>query len=172
MTSLTQTSFKISQSSSDFINVVVNPLDSNKPAQVPDMQQFNSLCLTDSAHVTNPVNYHTGDIMGIVVWLRCHYSEMDSLFNNNPNRIYSLCYATLDSSNKIILNGSTKNPSIVPINMSTIIGGNSYTDELALITSCRVMSMGLQLLSTIETVTSTTVNYLTQIVSADRKSVV
>lgn len=156
---------QFSNSTRDFINIVTNPLDSNKPAQVPDLQQFNSLCLVDSAHITNPVNPTLSTAAGgIIAWVRCHYSTMDSANNPNPNRIYTLNYTSISSANVILSDAGGDTRSVVPVNMTTILGGTQYTPNSALITSCRVMSMGLQLLSTVEVVTDTSQIYITQIV--------
>jgi len=149
----------------DFINIIKDPLGSNTPAQVPDMQQFNSLCLVDSAHISNPVNPTlTLAAGGVVFWLRCHYSALDAISNPNPNRIYTLNYAPISVTNTMLNDVAGLFRSVIPVNMTTILGGTQYTVNTALITSCRVMSMGIQLLSTVEVVTDTSNIYLTQIV--------
>lgn len=99
----------IAPQTQSFMNLVVNPLDSNKPAQVPDMQLSSSLCLVDSIHMSLPLNVFGpagvgAAIRGLLIFLRTGYSDFDNKYcpPNTAKTWYSLGYVGINANGQPI----------------------------------------------------------------------
>ncbi len=153
---------KLNSSTNDFLEVVIDPFGSKKPAQVPDLCQLNSLCLTDYYELTSANNYSAVAISGALFWVDLHYTTFKNSSSNHNGLVYSLNYAPILSTGLLQLSAGNQYASLGTQNQATIIGSQfSIATITALITSLRLMSMGLKVLPTIEQVTNTTVNYIT-----------
>ncbi len=155
----------LSTSTLAFVKAVCNPIAADEPAQVPDLEQSDSICMTDYNETSRPVNNTGAAVSGLLVWLRVHESPFYTSNVASGASTYSLCYAFTDANGVMLPNSvTTKFEEYVPANLTTIQGGSGITPNSALVTGLRVFSMGLRLLPTIEYVTDTTLTYLVRII--------
>jgi hypothetical protein len=152
---------KFSRSTLAFVKAVANPIAADEPAQVPDLEQSDSICMNDYNETSRPVNNTGAPQSGLLVWLRVHESPFYTSNVASGASIYSLCYAFLDANGLMVPNSvTTKFEEYVPANLTTIQGGSGITPNNALVTGLRVFAMGIRALPTVEFVTDTTVTYV------------
>jgi hypothetical protein len=159
---------KLSETTLNFIDAVINPFGAQNPAQVPDLCSFNSLCLTDRAESTSYVNATAGNISGVLCIARFGYSNEHNARGSIPGLIYSLMIYGINSSNNLVTNNAVTTVSeILPINYSKICGNLiNFDNNVALVTKLRVFAMGLRVWPTIETITDSATNAIDTIYSA------
>jgi hypothetical protein len=151
----------LSRTTLAFVKAVANPIMADEPAQVPDLEQADTICMTDYNETSRPVNNTGAGQSGLLVWLRVHESPFYTNNVASGASIYSYCYAFLDSNGLMIPNSVTgKFEEVAPANLATIQGGGGITPNNALVTGLRLFSMGIRVLPTVEFVTDTTVTYI------------
>lgn len=150
-----------------FIKAIVNPLAAEEAALVPDMEQADSLCLTDYIETSRLVQNSTLGTSGMLIWLRCHDS---TFYTDNAGAgesiVYTLGYGFTDANGIMYpdtVSGHFKE--LVGIN-GAVIQGNALTitPNAALVSGLRIFAMGLRVLPTVEFVTDTAVNYMVRII--------
>ncbi len=152
---------KISKSTLAFVKAVMSPIMADEPAQVPDLESSDTLCLTDYNEVSRPLNNNAASAPGLLVWLRAHESTVYTNLVSPGGLVYSVCYAFCDANGLLLPNTATgKFDEYVPSNILTIQGGSTITPNSALVTGLRVFAMGLRILPTVEFVTDTSVTYV------------
>jgi len=160
---------QLSNNTSCFIKAVTNPILAEEAALVPDLENADSLCLTDYVELSRPANASVGAARGILVWLRVHesyfYTNLVSGVAGTSNYTYSLCYAWTDANGVMLLNSATSLfTDVQPANIVTIQGGQQINVNDSLVTGLRLFAMGLRILPTVEFVTDTTVNYMVRVI--------
>ncbi len=156
----------------NFIKAVVNPIMAEDSALVPDLEQADSICLTDYIENSRPVNLTSTAASGMLIGLRVHESPFYSTVGNTTitgsgGLIYSLIYFWVNANGVALTN--TVNPplynELAPANIYTIQGAGGTPDpNTSLITGMRLFSMGLRVLPTVEMVTDSTITYLVRII--------
>ncbi len=153
-----------------FVKAVVNPIDADEPATVPDLVQPDSMCLLDTNQLTRPTNTNAAIASGILIWLRVHESPFYTANAAAGTYTYSLQYAYTDNNGLLLLNSGGKFDEVSPTNLTTsnpsIQGGATITPNSALVTGLRVFSMGLRVLPTIEYVTDSTTTTVLRYIGA------
>ncbi len=155
----------LSKSSLAFIKAVANPIAADEPAQVPDNETMDSLCLTDYVDTNRPVNNTGANQYGLLLWLRVHDSPFYDTYVGSTTALYSVCYAFTDTNGLMVPNSVTsKFEEFLPSNLISIAGGTTITPNSALVTGLRMFAMGLRVLPTIEYVTDTSVTYVVRFI--------
>jgi hypothetical protein len=149
----------LTQATQDFLHAVVNPFKATKPAKVPDALQNESITIHDSFEAWQAVNGDTVACQGALIWVSCGYSNFENAQGNTIGLAYRVNVMPLNADNTVTTPGIFQ---YAFINEETILGNNGVTIDMSnsLISGIRVMSLGLKVLPTIETVTDTTINYV------------
>jgi hypothetical protein len=145
----------ISKSTLDYLNQVVNPIDVEKPAQVPDLSQLNSICAKAQTDITL-VNTLATPLTGILLFLRHGYSDL--WFNH-----IDLATANSDAIGYFYVNGGVLQDTGTPFKFSEIDFDNTLT-ILSLAAGYRTTACGMRVLPTVETVTDTSLPYISYVI--------
>lgn len=140
-----------------YLDLVVNPIDATQPAQVPDLTQFNSLCMTDYTDVHAPTNNTSGNCFGALIFITNNFSTAQQNYGSDKGLPYSVNVAPLSGAGQIILDDDSEWTTYKLANTDSIFG-TGVSDSL--IDQYRLIAAGLRVLPTIETVTDTTITYI------------
>jgi hypothetical protein len=160
---------QVSPETKAFLDCIVNPLDCQTPAQVPDIYTGSTVCMTDWTDTISPVNTSVlvpaGGLFMVQVSGSCDmrgiwpvafgaerwYGVYGWYFDSNGVAISDALFATQPVNENFI--DGVDPTTATPVNL-----------DAAFMAAGRVFGMGFRVLPTVEMVTDTTVNYLQFIV--------
>jgi hypothetical protein len=153
----------INKASISFLNAVVDPFHATTACKVPDTLQNESISIRDTIDTQQLVNDAGAPSWGALVWLSSGYSTASNALSSKPSSMYRMNVLPVDANGVAI---EVSYSSFEFINEASIIGNDGTQTGWgpAQVTALRVVSMGLKALSAIETVTDTSVNYVTSFV--------
>jgi hypothetical protein len=141
----------------DYVDLVVNPIAASRPAQVPDLTQFNSLCFSDTVDLHAPSSDATQPIYGALIYLSCNFSDFNAGYSTNNGFTYRVHICGLDSASALQANAGGTFQAFRGVNQTSLIGATLQT---SLVDQLRMIAAGLRVLPVIEKVTDPTQNYL------------
>jgi len=156
--------FNVSPETNDFLSCVVNPLDNTQPGRVPDLFSGSTVCLTDWVEANVILNRSVLTPAAGALIIAIHgSSELAALFEGITFEDYKIVVMTMDSSGTVSTDSyETMNPS----NQGFINGSGAATrptDTTSFVSQYRLFAYGVRILPTIETVTDSSIPYMSSI---------